>query len=710
MAHEREKSGRMQEKRCLCGVCPGGCGIVAHLQNGRLVKVEADRDVPYGNLCVRGKAAPEIVYSPDRLKVPLVRTGARGRGLFRATTWDEALDLVAARMLAIKAVCGPQAFAYHSGRGVFEQSMADFDGTFLYPFGSPNMANVGSLCFYSYGVLAPVPTFGMGGPQLVPDIENSATMVFWGANPVTDSPPFMFPRVLDAKKRGMRIIAIDHMRSDIARRADQWVAVRSGTDGALALGMIRTVINEGLYDREFVEKWTVGFGELREYVQSFTPEAVERTTGVPGHIVEALAREIATTKGCSLRMYTGLEYTTSGVQNIRAVYLLWALAGQLDVPGGLLIAGNPPSYSDRGGIKPPAAPAAIGADKYPLFHELTHSAQFMEFPAAVLEGRPYPVKGLMIQGASTLTSYPQPSIWEEAYAKLDFLVVVDLFMTAEARFADVVLPAATDFEIRSYQHYPGYVRLRDRVIEPVGEARNNLLILGALAARLGYGDLFPQREDEVLERAFAKNRDFLSELKNNPLGVRPLARETAYRKYESGLLRRDGLPGFNTPSGKVEIASSLFAKHGYDALPVYRDPLEGPTSTPGLHEAYPLVLNTGARIQSTFRSQHQNIPSLVRLQDRAQVLMNPADARQRGVADGAPVIVRTQRGEARFHARVTADVVRGSVEMNAGGGKPIHPEGWRHANANLLTDFHNRDPVSGFPVFKALLCEIEKSD
>ena len=238
MKRNQESVGSVERKPAICGVCPGGCGIIATVQDGRLIKVEPDKDVPYGTLCVRGKAAPEIVYSPDRLKTPLVRTGARGEGKFRAASWDEALDLVADRMKEIRDVHGPQAFVYHSGRGVFEQSIHDLGRTFLYPFGSPNMANVGSLCFNSYGLLAPIPTFGERGESLIPDIEKSKTIVFWGANPITDSPPFMFPRVQEASKRGARIIAIDHMKSDIARRADPWVAVRSGTDGALALGLM----------------------------------------------------------------------------------------------------------------------------------------------------------------------------------------------------------------------------------------------------------------------------------------------------------------------------------------------------------------------------------------------------------------------------------------------------------------------------------------
>ena len=708
MIRKNENTGSMERKAAICGVCPGGCGIIATVEDGRLTKVEADKDVPYGNLCVRGKAGPEIVYSPDRLKDPLIRTGARGEGKFRTASWDEALDLVAGRMQEIRNAYGPRAFAYHSGRGLFEQSIHDLGRTFLYPYGSPNMANVGSLCFNSYGLLAPVPTFGVRGDDLIPDIENSKVIVFWGANPITDSPPFMFPRILEAKKRGARIIAIDHMKSDIARRADRWVAIRSGTDGALALGLMKVIIDENLYDRNFVEKWTVGFAELKEYVRSFTPEAVERITGVPAEVVKALAREIAETKHVSLRTYTGLEYTNSGVQNIRAVFLLWAIAGHLDVPGGLLIAPRAPSYRPSARVKAPDGAAPIGGDKYPLFRELVGSAQFMEFPAAVLEGNPYPVKGLIIHGSSTLTSYPQPSIWEEAYGKLDFLAIIDLFMTAEARFADVVLPAATYFEIRSYQLYPGYVRLREPVIQPVGQARNNLLILADLARRLGYGDLYPQSEEQILEMAFAAKPEVLAALKENPRGIAP-PQEINYRKYELGLLRGDGRPGFNTPSGRVEIASSTLARHGYEALPAYVEPVEGPAADPGLHRAYPLILNTGARIQSTFRSQHQNIPSLVRLQEKALVLMHPADAKNRGIRSGDRVLVRTRRGRVHFWADVTEKMAKGSVEMNVGGGKPIHGEGWRDSNANFVTDFYNRDPISGFPVFKALLCEIEKA-
>lgn len=701
--------GIPERKVAVCGVCPGGCGIIATVEGGRLVKVEPDRDHAYGGLCIRGKAAPEVVYSPDRLKTPLIRKGKKGRGEFRVATWDEAIGMVVGRMKEIKASHGAQALAYYFGRGAFEQSLRDFTESFLFPFGSPNVTGVISLCFVSFGILAPIPTFGVGGRDLVPDVENSKTIVVWGANPITDSPPFMFKKIVNAQKRGAKVIAIDHMVSDIAKRADRWAPVRSGTDGALALGMIRVIINEGLYDKEFVEKWTVGFDELKDYVQQFTLEEVERITWAPGETVLALAREIATTRHVSLQTFTGLEYTNSGVQNLRAVFLLWALAGHLDVPGGLLIA--PPGNPSFTAVEawPPRDVKPIGADRYPLFAELTGKAHYMELPDAVLRGEPYPVKGVLINGSSTLTSYPQPEIWEEVYGKLDFLAVIDLFMTSEALYADVVLPATTYFEIASYQRFPDFVRLREPLIKPVGQARNSFLILAQIAHELGFGDLYPQTEEAIIRKAFAKRPDLLAELKANPAGVRLSGPDRRHRKYELRVLRPDGRAGFNTPSGKAEIASSILDRHGYDPLPVYTDPSEGPLGDPELHRAYPLVLNTGARMKNTFRSQHLNIPRLVRLQDKPHVLMNPMDAKKRGIANGDKVIVRTQRGQVHFWADVSDRVLPGAVEVNMGGGSPIQVKSWRESNTNILTDFNNRDPISGFPVFKALLCEVERA-
>ena len=706
----------IEKKSAICGVCPGGCAVQVTLEDGRLTDIEPLKGAPYGNLCVRGKHATEIVYSPHRLRTPLIRIGERGEGRFREAGWDEALDLTVQKMKEIKEKYGPQALVSHSGRGAFERSMLEFcnardsvSSKLLLPFGSPNIASTGSLCYVSYGILAPMVNFGLSSFRLLPDVENSNLLVVWGTNPATDSPPNFLKKVIKAQQRKTKVIAIDQMRCDIANRADRWVAVRPGTDGALALGMINVVINEKLYDREFVEKWTHGFEELCAYVREFTPERVEQITRVPAETVTALAREIASTEGVSLHTYTGLEYTNSGVQNIRAVYILWAITGNIDVPGGLYIIPRQKLPLKRAIFEEPSGVLPIGAREYPLFYELTGCAQYLEFPKAVMTGEPYPVKGLLINGSSTLTSYPQPEIFEEAYRNLDFMMVIDLVMTRDALFADVVLTSATYFEINSYMRYPDYVRLRKRVIEPVGQSRNCIMIIAEMAKRLGYGHMFPQSEEEVIEKAFARDPELLELLKNSPDGVKLPVPERQYKKYRTGLLRSDGKPGFPTPSGKVEIASSLMTKHGYDALPVFTEPIEGPLQNPELYRKYPLVLNTGARIQSTFRSQHLNIPGLLKLQDKPQVLISPTDAEIRGIKDGDKVVISTQRSSVEYYARVTDEVLPGQVEANMGGGNPTQAEAWRKANINVIVDFNNRDAVSGFPVFKALLCQIEKA-
>lgn len=701
----------------ICGICPGGCGVEIELVDGRIERLKPLKGHPVGIVCPRGVKAKEIVYSPDRLLHPLARIGVKGEGRFERIAWDAALDRIAERLLEIKRTSGPEAVMTYIGRGLFDSGLVEAfappgvnnfsSKSLIFPFGSPNNAGCGSVCQTAYGMLAAIPTFGLGMAATYPDFDNARLIVVWGANPATDSPPTAMRKILAAKRKGAHLIAIDHMRSHAAANAHQWIPVRSGTDGALALGMINVVIEERLYDREFVDNWTLGFDELRAYAAGFPPEEVERITRVPAADVVETARAIANAKHATLSMYTGLEYADSGVQNLRAVFVLFAITGNLDVPGGIMLRAKRKAPYRRTNIPPPPDVKPIGYDRYPLFCELTKSAQFMEAPRAILEGDPYPVKALVIAGASIITGYPDPDLWKRCFAALDLLVVTDRFMTADAQYADFVLPATTYFENKGYQKYPGYLQLRERVIEPLGEARSDYWIFTQIARRLGYGELFPSDEDALSEFVLRDHPVRIDELRRHPEGVR-FGKPEEQRKYEKGLLREDGQPGFETPSGKVEIASSLLAQYGFDALPKYTEPGEGPLANPELARKYPLVLNTGARIQSTFRSQHLNIPGLLAMQPEPQVLIHPVDAAARQIAQGDLVQVRTPRGRVPFSAHVTDAVMAGGVELNVGGGGPIHAEAWRRANANYLTDYFNRDPISGFPAYKALLCEVEK--
>jgi anaerobic selenocysteine-containing dehydrogenase len=717
----RQEKNRKQTVTGICGICPGGCGINIELVDGKIESIFPFKNHPMGVVCVRGLHAKEIVYSEDRLKYPLLRTGEKGEGKFDRIGWDEALDRIADAFQKVKREYGAEAVMSYFGRGSFDNNLTDLFGArgmpcqgvsgFLFPFGSPNGTGCSSVCYVSYGIFAPLSTIGARMEMTFADFDSTDLVVLWGANPPTDSPPKKMKKILEAKKRGVRVIAIDHMRSGIARMADQWVGVRSGTDGALALSMMYVIINERLYDEAFVQNWTKGFEELRDYVQQFPPEKVQAITRVPKETIVALAREIAKAKGISLVMYTGLEYTSSGVQNIRAVLSLWAITGNLDVPGGLAFRPRSPVRFPRVSLEPPKGVKPIGADRHPLFCDVLKAAHFMEAPRAILKSDPYPIKALLVLGASMLTSLPNPDLLKECFRKLDFMAVFDRFMTGDAMYADIILPATTNFENLGYQRYPGgHCQLRQKIIEPIGEARSSFQFLSQLADKLGYGHLFPATEEKRIEFVFAKSPVSLEELKAHPEGVRYDGGRMEYRKFEKGLLRSDRKPGFNTPSGKVELVSTMLQTYGYDGLPVYVEPTEGPLGSPELYKKYPLVLNTGARLQSAFRSQHLNIPGLLKLQPKPQVLINPVDAEARGISDGSKVWVESPRGQVGVWAKVTEDVMTGQVELNVGGGGPIQAQEWRDANANFLTDPENRDPISGFPVYKALLCEVKNRE
>jgi len=704
-------------KKGLCGICPAGCGVEITMEGERLHGIKPMESHPLGIVCTRGVHSEEVVYSPDRLKSPMKRVGKRGEGKLEKVSWDEAIETSARLIRGVVDHYGPEAMAIYSGRGGFEQSLLDLFSTgghdpiclnLLFPLGSPNTFSCSSLCNNSHRVVAPMTTLGATLDRLFPDFEKSDRIVVWGSNPATDSPPIHLKEILEAKERGTKVVVIDPLKTYTAEKADEWIGIRPGTDGALALGMAHVILEEGLYDTAFVDDWMHGFEEFREYVKPFSPHQVEKITWVKAERIKKLAEELSRGRSAPL-LHTGLEYANSGVQNIRAILTLWALTGNLDQPGGLVFRMPKPPPLRRNKVAPPKGRPAIGSDRYPLYCELNRCGHFMEMPRAILNGDPYPVKGLIVLGGSIITAFPNPELWKRAFESLECLIVIDRFLTNEAFYADVVLPATTMYEILSYNRYPGHLSLRERVIPPLHGARNDYLILAELAKILGYGELYPQSEEEMLGFVFKEAPALLESLKSKPEGISFPAPPMIYEKYKKGFLRKDRTPGFETPTGKFEISSQLLKKHGHDSLPVYREPSEGPIDSPGLAKKFPLVLTTGTRTQSAFRSQHLNIPGLLKLQEKPNILIHPEDAKKRGIQDGDRVWVRTKRGEVAFYARVTERIMEGVIEANMGGGGPLQPDAWREANVNELTDFENRDSISGFPVFKALLCEVEKA-
>ena len=712
----------LQWKKGICGVCPAGCWVEVGLDDeGSLKDIRADTGHPLGMICRRGRHAPEIVNAEQRLRYPMRRVGPKGTNQFERITWDEAYDAIVENLNRFKTESGPESVAIYTGRGAFETSLCDMfkpkgvaissASNVLFPFGSPNTMGVGALCYVSFAMIAPHVTMGRMLVDMFTDIENAEMLVVWGANPATDSPPLDMHRLEAAAGRGAEIVVIDPRRTDTARRTDaRWIAIRPGTDGALALSMIAVMIDEELYDEVFAERWCHGFDELATYVQHFSPEVVEPITGVSAPTIRDLARRICNANGACPVMYTGLEYSNSGIQGMRAVFTLFALAGQLDVPGGIGLAMRDTHFPINRSCNQenPDLDRAVTRDKFPIYSAYRGESHASGLVTSVLDGRPYRIRGLIVHGASLLTSWPQTALWRETLSKLDFLVCIDRQLTADAAYADIVLPATTMFEIDSYMVYGPIFRLREKLIEPVGEARNDYLIMAQLAQRLGYGDLYPQTEEALVRFALAGSGYTLEDVKAAGGSVKIPTPMMEYRKWEKGGLRPDGKPGFDTPTGKFEILSTILDDHGYEPLPKYTEPVEGPIGSPELATRFPLVFNSGARPHSDFRSQHHGVKGLAQDNPEPTVELNTRDAAGRGIRDGDLVEVRTARGAVPFRARVTDDIVQGATECNMGGGTAVGPKAWREWNVNELTDLGNCDEISGFPVFKALLCEVTK--
>jgi cysteine desulfurase NifS len=711
----------LEWRKGLCGICPAGCWVEVGLRHGRIADIRPDAGHTLGTICRRGRHAPDIVYSEHRLLHPLRRVGPKGTLDFERISWDEVYETVVEALERIKSESGPQAVSIYTNRGAQEQSLCDMfqpegvavssASSVLFPFGSPNTMGVGALCYVSLHMIAPHVTMGRMQVDMFTDIDNAEMVLVWGTNPATDSPPADMERLEAAAARGADVVVIDPRRTEaVARCGAEWIPIRPGTDGALALGMLEVLISEELYDEDFAENWCHGFEELAGYVQHFRPEVVESITGVPAETIRSLARRIANTSSVSLLMYTGLEYSNSGVQSARAVLTLFALAGQLDVPGGIGLAMLGSQFPiNRSCNQPnPDLDLAVARRDFPVYSDYRGEGHAVGLVNSVLRGEPYLIRALLIHGSSLLTSWPQTPVWRDTLARLDFVVSIDRQLTADAAYADIVLPATTMFENYSYMVFGPVFGLRERLVEPLGEARNDYLIMAELASRLGYGHLFPQSEEEMIRFALEGSGYTLEDVKAAGGWVRIPTPMMEYKKWQKGGLRRDGRPGFETRTGKFEIWSTVLEDYGYEPLPRYVEPKEGPLADPAAAERFPLVFNSGARPMTDFRSQHHGIEALVSDLPEPTVDLNEADARDRGISDGDLVEVRSARGGVTFRARVTPDIVRGAVECVMGGGTPVGPKAWREWNVNELTDLSNLDPISGFPVYKALLCEVVK--
>ena len=528
--------------------------------------------------------------------------------------------------------------------------------------------------------------------RLFPSFENSRCMILWAYNPresnITD-----LVQITPARKNGARLIVIDPRKTELAKEADIHAQIRPGTDSALALGMMNVIIAEQLYDQDFIQNWTVGFDKLTEHVRKYTPEEVERITWVPASTIREIARMYATSKPATIAQGVPLDHCINGVQTSRAVSILIAITGNLDVSGGNIYL---PSLKLTGlRVKGNVVRDEVVGIDYPMFNRFIGETTCLPVADAVLSGKPYPVKAMIVHGANPALIWPNTGKVKEALSQLDFLVVSDLFMSETAKLADLVLPTTTFWEEDVLKDYAfvglPLVMLANKVVEPLGECMENWWIWAELGRRMGYGDYFPwQSSEELCHVLLEPSGITVGQLREQPGGIwyGDLSHELKYMEE-----------GLKTTSGKVELYSETVEGYGYDPMPDFVEPLPVLVDNPKLAEDYPLILTTGARISAFTHSRHRNVARLKKLAPYPTVEINTGTARNLGIADGYWVVVESPKGSIRLRAKATADIHPRVVSI-------LH--GWEEANVNLLTDGDVRDPISGYPGYKAVSCRVAK--
>ena len=682
--------GETKEVLTDCTLCYHSCGTRVTVADGKAIKIKGLNSHPLnkGRLCPKGANALDVIYSPDRLKRPLKRINNG----FEEISWDRALDEIAEKLLRLKEEYGPQVFGIFCGSiGVENLEMATLVHLLRSGFGSPNFFSVESIC-YRMRIRTRQMTFGRY-PSGEPD---SRLYILWGHNPDQSDFPLKFSLKRNLKE-GAKLVVIDPKRIPLADQANMYLRIRPGTDGALALAMMNVIIEEALYDRDFVEKHIYGFDKLVPHVQKYTPEWAEEITWIPADNIRKLARLFATTKGASIFQGTCTQdQTANGTQNSRAFSVLQAITGNINVPGGW-VTSPPPRFGNPGFSMGGGDP--IGSDKYPLFFNLWGRKAPYGVVTMVPESIPEKLKAFLVVGGNPLISMPDTNAFSDAFAKLDLLVVHDLFMTETAKAAHYVLPACSHLEkwgvAYTYNvcHCLPFLMLRKKCIEPVMESWSEWKFLTEIAKRMGLTENFPWKSEEEFV-AFMLGPTGLSFeylLNESPEG-------SFYAKKEYSC--PEGL--FRTPSGKIEVYSEALEQVGFDPLPSYLEPERGPIrGDKTFREKYPLILSVGNRNLYYTHSQQRHVRSLKKIYPEALTEIGPETAKRFGIRDGDRIVVETNRGQVKMKARVEDRLAEGVV---------LVPHGWGgDGNGNLLTDIHCREPIMGYPDQKSLQCLVRRA-
>ncbi|MGI5936163.1 MAG: molybdopterin-containing oxidoreductase family protein [Oscillospiraceae bacterium] len=705
-----------QEIKAACRGCHGGCMHILTVEDGRVTKVRPDPDGPLnkGKGCIKGMTIIEQMYHPDRLLYPMRRKGERGNGSWERISWDEAYDIIAEKVGYLRETYGPECIAITTGTG--RHHLAQF-WRFGNVLGTPNAMSSGALVCLGPRVNAGMFTAGVfAGVDYYGDVKPAGILV-WGANPaISGADGELQWFIKDAVKRGTPLIVVDPLPNELTKRAKCWLRVRPGTDGALALGILNVIISEGLYDKDFVENWTVGFQELKDRVKEYPLDWVSEITWVSKEDIISAARLIASIKPLALEWGCAIEQTPNSFQTCRAIFMIPALTGNWDVPGGFVesmeIAPTADPLFDR--LSPEAAKKCLSGG-FPL-NNGTASPKMFAHPHHVFEamktGIPYKIRALFSHANNCLLSMPDSRHVYEALKELEFFVYMDFFMTPTAELADIVLPAALWPEIDSIFCMPefgDYALLTMRKAVQVGECKSDEEFFMELCQRMGL-DYGADSQEEIINgllEEMGRRRPDLAGIDFEKM--KELSYIVPRREYYQYKKR-----GFKTPSGKFELYSSAIERAGGDPLPFWREVPESPASRPDLAEKFPLILTTGCRKQEYFISNGRQIKSLRKNAKFPLVSMHPDTAKKYGIEEGDWVWIETPRGKITQKAVFKPEMDPRVINCEMGwwypeAGPPYY--GWDESNANILTNGDGPwDPFIGAYQLRALMCNISKNE
>lgn len=690
--------------KTICQMCYFYCGLDVTVEEGRILRVEGMREHPTnrGRLCAKGLASAQLVTDRRRLKTPLRRVGERGSGEWQPISWDQALDEIADKLLATRHELGPEYVGYYRGQAPGWITNYNYVIRFMNSWGSPNIFTHAHLCFAPRAI-AHAATFG-GFPE--PDYEHAKCMMLLGYNPVYTSPVNYAPRIVWARERGAKLIVVDPRFTNTAAKADLFLQPRPGTTGALVLAMIQVVIEEGLYDADFIDEWTVGFDQLKEFVQDYTPEKVEPITWVPPDEIRKAAHMLATIRPSVVVDGNGLDQHTNTVQTVRTTSILRSLLRTVDESGGSVLV-PPLPFIDvqlRGDRPPGFDHKAVF--QYPLYYGWGLTLTGVELTDAIASGKPHTIKALIVQGGDPVAVLSETDTVREILREADFLVVHDLYHTATGQIADIVLPAASFLErdlILYYRYRPfadgNLIAMQNQCVPPVGESKSDLDFIFSLARHVGLEEYFPWNNViDAFDWELEPNGINVAWLREHPGGyVRRYKPEELYRKYER--------MGFSTPSKKIEFVASSFAEHGLDPLPTFVEPAASPVSTPKLAEEYPLVCSTGLKLGIHTHTQFRSLPWIREIEPDPFGEIHPRTAAELGIADGDWMKVESSQGRIRVRARVRATVHPRLVIITHGYGEPYAGD---DDLANVITSEKKRDPISGATGNRSFLCRVSK--